>query len=235
MAQKILAIIPARGGSKGIPKKNIQPLAGKPLIAHSILQAKATPSVTRVVVSTDDMEISDVSREYGAEIILRPDDISGDTATSESALIHVLDHLKETENYNPDLLVFLQCTSPLTLSKDIECTIQALISNHADSAVAVAPFHYFIWGYNAAGDVIAINHDKYVRPRRQDRDPQYVETGAVYVVRPEGFKVANHRFFGKIALYHMPIERRLEIDDPVDIEIAEVLMQKQWRSDSIQW
>jgi N-acylneuraminate cytidylyltransferase len=221
---KCIAVIPARGGSKGIPKKNIQPLAGKPMVVHSITAALQTPSIDRVFVSTDDAEIASVSREYNAEIILRPQEISGDTATSESALLHALDHLEQTEDDIPELLVFLQCTSPLTLAEDIEGTIQALIQNHADSALSVSAFHYFLWGYDKDGEVIAINHNKYFRPRRQDRDPQFVETGAVYVMRVEGFRQVKHRFFGKIAMYEMPLERRLEIDDPVDMQIAEVLM-----------
>jgi len=224
MKPEILAIIPARGGSKGIPMKNIYPLAGKPLLAYNIESARATPSINRVVVSTDHEEIAKVAQQFGAEVVWRPTEISGDAATSESALRHVIQHLKESENYFPDLIVFLQCTSPLTLAEDMEGTIQALLTNNADSALSVTPFHYFLWGYDKNGEVMAINHDKYVRPRRQDRDPQYVETGAVYVMRTEGFLKANHRFFGKIAMYHMPTERRLEIDDPVDMEVAEVLL-----------
>lgn len=227
MHQQILTIIPARGGSKGIPKKNLQPLCGKPLLAYAVEAARAAPSVTRVVVSTDDAEIAAVGRDFGAEIVWRPAELSGDSATSESALLHSLAHLLETENYAPDVLVFLQCTSPLTLPEDVEGTIQALLQSGADSALSVAPFHYFLWGYGQNGEVVAINHDKYVRPRRQDRDPQFVETGAVYAMRVPGFLQARHRFFGKIAMYHMPLERRLEIDDPVDLEIAEVLLRHQ--------
>lgn len=222
-----IAVIPARGGSKGIPKKNIQPLAGKPMVAHSITAALKTPSIDRVFVSTDDAEIAVVSRKYKAEVIMRPAEISGDAATSESALLHALDHLEQTEGYVPDVIVFLQCTSPLTLAEDIEGTIQSLVQNHADSALSVSPFHYFLWGYDKDGEVMAINHNKSFRPRRQDRDPQFVETGAVYVMRTEGFKKVKHRFFGKIAIYEMPLERRLEIDDPVDLQIAEVLMKHQ--------
>lgn len=229
---KCIAIIPARGGSKGIPKKNIQSLAGKPLVAHSIINALKTPSINRVFVSTDDPEIADFAQKYGAEIIWRPEDISGDAATSESALLQALEFLDASEGYQPDLLVFMQCTSPLTLSDDIEGTIQALLSNSADSALSVAPFHYFLWGYGKDNDVIAINHDKYIRPRRQDRDPQYIETGAVYVMRTAGFVQARHRFFGRIAMYHMPLERRLEIDDPVDMQIAEVLLRHQLESNA---
>jgi N-acylneuraminate cytidylyltransferase len=227
---KCIAVIPARGGSKGIPKKNVQPLAGKPLVAHSISNALRTPSINRVFVSTDDSEIATVAQEYGAEIIWRPAEISNDTATSESALLHALGHLEQTESYVPDVMVFLQCTSPLTLAEDIEGTIQALLTDQADSALSVSPFHYFLWGYDKEGEVMAINHNKYFRPRRQDRDPQYVETGAVYVMRVEGFKAVKHRFFGKIAMYEMPLERRLEIDDPVDLQIAEVLIHHQQSS-----
>lgn len=232
MSLNVLAIIPARGGSKGIPMKNIYPLVGKPMLAYNLQAAAQTPSITRIVVSTDHPKIAEVAQQYGAEVVWRPEEISGDAATSESALAHVVHHLKETENYFPDIIVFLQCTSPLTLAEDIEGTIQALLTNNADSALSVTPFHYFLWGYDKDGEVMAINHNKYIRPRRQDRDPQYVETGAVYVMRTEGFLKANHRFFGKIAMYHMPIERRLEIDDPVDLEVAEVLLRHQHDHDA---
>ena len=122
----ILAIIPARGGSKGIPRKNLQPLAGKPLLAYTIEHARATPAVTRVVVSTDDVEIASVAQQYGAEVIWRPAEISGDTATSEAALLHALDHLRDNEGYEPDLVVFLQATSPLRRSDDIQRAVETL-------------------------------------------------------------------------------------------------------------
>ena len=222
-----LAIIPARGGSKGIPRKNIRPLLGKPLIAYNIEQAQRARLVNRVVVSTDDAEIAATSRQYGAEVVWRPAEISGDSASSESALLHVLEHLRQAEGYKPDLLVFLQCTSPLTLAEDIDKTIQALLAAQADSALAAIPFHYFIWKSNESGDTLGVNHDKRVRLLRQEREPQYLETGAVYVMRVAGFLDAKHRFFGKTALHVMPAERRLEIDDPVDFEIAGVLIQEQ--------
>jgi len=223
----ILTIIPVRGGSKGIPRKNVLPLAGKPLIAHTIQQAQQSPLINRVVVSTDDPEIAAISQKYGAEIIWRPEEISGDTASSESALLHSLEVLNQTENYQPDLLVFLQCTSPLTLAEDIDGTIQVLLSGGADSALAVIPFHYYLWHLSSSGDAVGINHDKGIRPLRQDREPQYLETGAVYVMQVKGFLEAKHRFFGKTAIYIMPAERRLEIDEPVDFEVAELLMRGQ--------
>jgi N-acylneuraminate cytidylyltransferase len=223
-----LAIIPARGGSKGIPRKNVLPLAGKPLIAYGIEQARRSRFITRLVVSTDDAEIAAISQRYGAEVVWRPAEISGDSASSESALLHTLAYLHQVEGYQPEILVFLQCTSPLTLAEDIDGTIQALLDEKADSALAVIPFHYFLWK-REGDDAVGINHDKHYRPLRQERPPQYLETGAVYVMRVAGFLQAQHRFFGKTALYVMPSERRLEIDEPVDFKIAEVLLRQQMR------
>ena len=229
-----LAAIPARGGSKGIPRKNILPLAGKPLIAHTIEQAHRAANVTRVAVSTDDPEIAAVSGRYGAEVIRRPAEISGDGASSESALLHALDHLREAEQYEPDIVVFLQCTSPLTLAEDIDGTVGALLGRNADSALAVTPFHYFLWRENEDGNAHGINHHKSVRPLRQEREPQFLETGAIYVMRTAAFREARHRFFGRTAMYVMPPERCLEIDEPVDLRIAELLMRERRQGDKLQ-
>jgi N-acylneuraminate cytidylyltransferase len=235
-------VIPARGGSKGILHKNIRPLAGKPLIAHSIEQALQSRYITRLVVSTDDPEIGAIARQFGADVVWRPGEISGDLASSESALLHTLEYLQQSENYSPDLLVFLQCTSPLTLAEDIDGTIQVLLDQGADTALAVIPFHYFIWknesrstdGRSDDMDAVGINHDKSIRLLRQQREPQYLETGAVYVMRVPGFITAQHRFFGKTAIYSMPPERRLEIDDPVDFQVAEVLLREQQDKNDLQ-
>ncbi|MBW2365160.1 MAG: acylneuraminate cytidylyltransferase family protein [Deltaproteobacteria bacterium] len=230
---KVAAIIPARGNSKGILRKNIKLLAGKPLVAHAIDCAKSSRFVDRVIVSTDDTEIAAVSQNSGAEIVQRPQEISGDSASSEIALLHSLDHLYHSDAYEPDLVVFLQCTAPLTLPEDIDGTIQALLDENADSALAVTPFHYFLWNQDESGNAVGINHDKRFRPLRQDRERQFLETGAVYVMRTQGFKETKHRFFGKTAIYVMPPERCLEIDEPVDLRIAEILMQEQQKKNNI--
>ncbi|MDD2238193.1 MAG: acylneuraminate cytidylyltransferase [Kiritimatiellae bacterium] len=219
---KTLAIIPARGGSKGIPHKNIHPLAGRPLIAWTIDAALAAKRVDRVVVSTDDAEIADVARQWGAEVVLRPVEIAGDTASSESALLHVLETLRTDEQYVPDMLVFLQCTSPLTSAEDVDGTVERLLERGGDTALSVTPFHYFLWREEGAGQAEGINHDKALRLMRQEREAQYLETGAVYVMRAPGFLKAKHRFFGKTVMYEMPPERCLEIDEPSDLEVAEV-------------
>lgn len=220
---KTIAIIPARGGSKGIPGKNIIPLLGKPLIAWNILAAKASEKIDGVFVSTDDAGIAAVAREYGAEVIDRPDEIAGDTASSESALLHALAVLAE-QGILPELLVFLQCTSPLTQTRDIDRALATLAAEGGDSCVSACDFHYFVWARGADGDARGMNHDKRFRQRRQDREPQYLENGAIYVMKREGFLHAGHRFFGKTVISPMPAERSFEIDDPVDLKIAEVLL-----------
>ncbi|MET0247497.1 MAG: acylneuraminate cytidylyltransferase [Sphingomonas sp.] len=226
MAEQVLAIIPARGGSKGIPRKNVLPLAGKPLIAHTIAAARSARSVTRVVVSTDDPEIAEVSARYGAEVIWRPAELATDLAKSEDAMLHVIDTLQEREAYAPDVTVLLQCTSPLTSAEDIDGTILKLVQSGADSAFAATIFHYFLWQEDADGAAVAINHDSSVRLMRQERHPEYVETGAVYAMRTEGFRASRHRFFGRTILYETPVERRLEIDDPADFRLAEERMER---------
>lgn len=212
---RTVAIIPARGGSKGLPRKNVLPLAGKPLIAHTIDAARAARLVDRVVVSTDDPEIAAVARTYGADVVDRPADLAGDTASSEAALLHALGVMAEGGE-RPDVLVFLQCTSPLTTAEDIDAAAGAVIDG-ADTALTVAPFHYFLWTADGQG----VNHDKSVRLMRQQRTPEFLETGAVYAMRVPGFLAAKHRFFGHTALVETPIERRLEIDEPADFRLAE--------------
>ncbi|NLF30018.1 MAG: acylneuraminate cytidylyltransferase [Planctomycetes bacterium] len=220
----MVAVIPARGGSKGLPRKNVLPLGGRPLIAHTIAAARAAARVGRVFVSTDDVEIAGVARRCGAGVVDRPAALAGDAAASESTLLHALETIEREEGCRPSLLVFLQCTSPLTAPADIDGTIAALIDEDADTAVSVVPFHYFLWQRDADGWGVGINHDKAVRPLRQDRRLQYVETGAVYVMKVEGFLKARHRFFGRTALYVTPGDRHWEIDEPVDLTVAAALM-----------
>ena len=226
------AVIPARGGSKGIIGKNLRIVGGKPLIAHTILAAKAARAVERVIVSTDDPAIAEVSQQYGAQIVWRPLELASDTASSEAALLHALEHLESKEGYVPELLAFLQCTSPLTAPEDIDGTIELLLQEAADSALSGARFHYFLWRKTSTGtgaEVDGINHDKRVRPRRQDREAEFLETGAVYAMRAAGFRKSKHRFFGKTVMYETPADRVCEIDETVDLHVAEVLLRERMR------
>jgi N-acylneuraminate cytidylyltransferase len=227
-----MAMIPARGGSKGIPRKNVASIAGRPLIAWTIDAARAARRVDRVVVSTDDGQIAQVARECGAEVIDRPAEISGDAASSESALLHVLEELARKEGYHPELIAFLQCTSPLTIAQDIDGTIAELRRSDADSALTVAPFHHFLWRPDEQTSAVGVNHDKSFRQRRQERSPEYLETGAVYVMKADGFRAARHRFFGKTAMFAVPAGRAIEIDEPRDLLVAEMFLrqrQEQYR------
>lgn len=225
-----LAIIPARGGSKGIPGKNLKPVGGVPLIVHTIRAARASRHGLRLAVSTDSPEIAAVARDHGAGVVLRPAEISGDRASSEAALLHVLAELQRTEGYAPDYVVFLQCTSPLTTGADIDGTIDALLARGADSALAVAPAHHFLWRHDADGNAVGVNHDKQVRLMRQQRTPEYIETGAVYVLHAAGFLAAKHRFFGRTVFHVTPPSRCIEIDEPDDLLMAETILRHERRA-----
>lgn len=224
----IIAIIPARGGSKGVPGKNIRSLAGLPLIAHSIQDCTESQRVDRVYVSTDDPDIAEVSVQYGAEIIHRPVDLAGDTASSESALIHAVNEIEQA-GVMPELIVFLQCTSPLRSGTDIDRAISQLRDENSDSLLSVSPNHRFIWE-RVDGGATSINYDYRNRKRRQDMNPQYMENGSIYVFKPWVLKELNNRLGGKISLYEMSEEQSWEIDSCADFEYIEFLLSKQPQS-----
>lgn len=217
-----IAIIPARGGSKGIPRKNVRIVAGKPLIAHSIEQALNSARVDSVWVSTDDDEIASVSAQCGAKIIRRPDNLASDTATSEAALRHAVDEVEAREG-KVDLVVFLQCTSPIRAADDIDRAIATLEAEGADTLLSVVASHRFLWK-PAAGGAEAINYDPAKRPRRQDMTPQYVENGSIYLFPPEILRSLNNRLGGRIALHEMAEETAYEIDTEVDMVVIETLL-----------
>lgn len=221
---KVVAIIPARGGSKGIPRKNVRQLAGTPLITHTLLQAQQTPGLDRIIVSTDDPEIAAISEQLGVEVVWRPKEISGDTATSESALVHVLDHLRDTESYEPELVVFLQATSPLRRDRDIQDAMETLESEQADSLFSAGPVHGFVWR-SVADTLTPINYDPTQRQRRQDLvETIWEENGSIYIFKPWVLKEHNSRLGGKIAVYPMDKLDSLQVDDPNDLELIETII-----------
>ena len=221
---KVIAIIPARGGSKGVPRKNVRQLAGKPLITHTLLQAKQTPGLDRIVVSTDDPEIAAISEQLGVEVVWRPKEISGDTATSESALVHVLDHLRDTEGYEPELVVFLQATSPLRRESDILEAMETLKSEQADSLFSAGLVHGFVWR-SVADTLTPINYDPTRRQRRQDLvETIWEENGSIYIFKPWVLKEHNSRLGGKIAVYQMDKLDSLQVDEPGDLQLIETII-----------
>jgi YrbI family 3-deoxy-D-manno-octulosonate 8-phosphate phosphatase len=220
--KQTIAVIPARGGSKGLPGKNLRHVGGLPLVARAVQAARAASLVSRVFVSTDSPSIAGIAMQYGSEIIWRPENISDDLASSESALLHALDYLVEREKYTPDILVFLQCTSPFLSAADIDDTVRIIFEEQADSAFAAAPFHHFLWKQDANGNALGINHSG-LRQRRQDREPEYLEAGSVYAMRVETFRAEGNRFCGRQQLCITPSERLFEIDDLTDLTKAQAI------------
>ncbi|WP_282700869.1 N-acylneuraminate cytidylyltransferase [Streptomyces sp. CC219B] len=224
-ARRVLAVIPARGGSKGVPAKNLAPVGGVPLVARAVRECRATRLVTDVVVSTDDQAIAAAAREAGAEVVLRPAAIAGDTATSEAAVLHAMDTHEALHGAPVDVVLLVQCTSPFLVREDVEGVAAAVVENGADTAVTVAPFHGFVWrdGDEETGGSFGVNHDKSCRPRRQDRPQDLLETGAAYAMDAPGFRKHQHRFFGRTELVRTDPARVLEIDDPHDLARARAL------------
>lgn len=222
---RIIAIIPARGGSKGIPKKNIIDFCGKPLLAWSIENARSSSMVNEVYVSTNDAEIAGVAEKYGAKVIKRPDEISGDTAKSEDALKHVIIEVQKNNPTKIDYAVFLQATSPLREAGDIDNAINKIISENADSLFSGADLKDFcIWKNN--NDILeSVNYDYKNRGRRQDFGEQYVENGSIYVFKPEILFKNNNRLGGKIVISKMEFWKSFEIDEPEDIEFCKNIFQ----------
>lgn len=223
---KSICIIPARGGSKGLPGKNVLPLCGRPLIVWNILAALEACGEGDVFVTTDDAEIASVAGQHGARVIHRPAELAGDMASSESALLHALGEILLLKGVLPDHFLFLQCTSPLTTAEDIRSLVNRLESSGADCAFSVTPSHRFLWKTAADGSAAGINHESSIRQRRQDMEPEYAENGAIYAIRTQGFLEKKHRFFGKTVIHMMPEESSWEIDSPTDFQIAEVLLRK---------
>lgn len=223
MTRKTLAIIPARGGSKGIPRKNLRPLAGLPLIAYSILQARRSPAVSRVVVSTDDPEIARVSMAFGAEVVERPAELAVDTATSESALLHTLEELERREGYRPELVVFLQATSPLRRSNDIEKAVLQLVAEDADSLFSACPVHGFLW--RRTETLSSVSYDYRQRQRRQDLGTELLENGSIYVFKPRVLLEQANRLGGRITAYEMDPLDSFQVDEPRDLALLEGLLQ----------
>ena len=220
-----LAIIPARGGSKGIPRKNIIQLHGKPLIAHSINCAKESKYVNRVVVSTDDEEISRVAIQYGAEVVMRPSELSGDDAPSEQAIIHTLEYLGKSENYEPDIVVFLQATSPYRLPDDIDGAILKLQENNCDCVFSACPEHFTgRWRITQEFGARPVNYEIGSRQMRQNYPIEYLENGSIYVFKPWVILQTNDRLGGEISIYEMPALRSFQIDSVEDFELLEHLL-----------
>ena len=219
----VLAIIPARGGSKRIPRKNTAPVGGVPLIAHSVRHAIGSRRVGTTVVSTDDAEIAAIAAAEGAEVVERPVSLASDGATSESALLHVLDSRRVQGHEDPGLIVFLQCTSPVRSSADIDRAIQQLEDEGADSLMSACENTRFIWAVGEQGPR-SLNYDYRNRKRDQELEPQFQENGSIYVMRPELLRATGNRLGGKIAIYTMDVWSSFQVDSAADLELCDWIL-----------
>ncbi|MBT4889931.1 MAG: acylneuraminate cytidylyltransferase [Rhodospirillales bacterium] len=220
----ILAIIPARGGSKGIPGKNTRNCAGRPLIAWSIAQALDCDGIDRVIVSTDSKEIADIAKKWGAEVpFSRPDILAQDETATEPVLIHVLDELEKT-GYVPDGVMLLQPTSPIRKPRRLMEAIELFEKDQADSLLSVCPTHPFFW-QNTNNPVSLYNIDK--RPRRQDvplEQEMFRENGSIYITKTSLLRESSNRLGGAISMLEMDEEESHDIDSLTDFNIVETLL-----------
>lgn len=219
---RTVAVIPARGGSKQVPRKNVQRVGGVPLVERAVRAASSADGIDLVVVSTDDDEIAAIAEAAGARVVRRPAEIAGDTATSESAILHALDAL-EDDGTPVDVVAFLQATSPFIPSDALAAAVAEVRADRADSVFAAHETYGFLWRDDEQGAAVAVNHDAAHRPRRQDREPHLLETGAFYVFRADGFRESRHRFFGRIRAARVPEWTAIEIDDADQLRIARAL------------
>lgn len=218
---KNIVIVPARGGSKGVPRKNIKTLGQKPLIVHTIEDALESKYVDRIFVTTDDLDIAEISQRHHAEVILRPAELASHTASSESALLHAL-NIIEMEG-SPELIIFLQCTSPFRTGHDIDQAIEQLKRQEADSLLSVSPSHCFLWR-EENGIPAPLNYNYQNRPRRQDMNHEYIENGSIYIFKPWVLKRYKNRLGGKIALFKMGNISAIDIDSISDFNMADFLI-----------
>jgi CMP-N-acetylneuraminic acid synthetase len=230
MKTNILGIIPARGGSKGVPKKNIIPLLGKPLIQYTIEESLKSKKLDKVIVSTDDEEIAEISKSLKAEVpFIRPAELATDTAIAVDVIKHAILKMEDLDKKRYHIVVMLQPTSPLRTSRDIDNAI-GLLKGEVDSAVSVVDVgeHHPLRMHRLVNDGWLINYihqgKRDTRPR-QELPPVYLRNGAIYIAR------RNVIFSGDVVgknckAYIMPPEKSINIDTKLDLILAEYLLKK---------
>ena len=218
----IFIIIPARGGSKSIKNKNLHIVNKKPLLQWMLEESKKVKSVNKVVVSTDNYKIKKFAKKFFVDVVDRPKEISGDNSSSESAILHTLKYYKE-KNVLPEIIVFLQCTSPLISFSDIEKGIEYLNDNKLDSTFACTTFDGFIWKKKNK-QFIGINHNHRKRLMRQKRSTEFLEAGSIYIMRTKSFLKDKYRFCGKCEPFLIEKKKVLDINDYQDADLAEIYL-----------
>ncbi|MCL2615118.1 MAG: acylneuraminate cytidylyltransferase family protein [Nocardioidaceae bacterium] len=218
---RTLVVVPVRGGSRGVPRKNLREVAGKPLVVWTIEQALAmtTPGV-EVRVSTEDPELAAVARAAGVLVLERPAHLAHDSTPTEPVVEHALD-LWSAANGEPDRVMLLQATSPVRRPGTLDRALAEFAQTGVDSLVGVVPQAPFLWQATPLGPVPAYDVER--RPRRQDLTAEslrYRETGSLYVTRPEVYRERHNRIGGRVGLFVMADDEGLDIDTELDLAVA---------------
>lgn len=221
----ITGIILARGGSKGIPNKNILQVGGKPLIAWSIEHSLEAKNIDSTWVSSDSQEILDIAKQYGAKTIERPLELSTDSASSESAWLHSIDEIENREK-SIDLVVGLQPTSPIRHPSDLDQSISLINQEGYDSILSVSKAaDRFIW-HMKNGEPEALNYDFKNRKMRQNIKETFIENGSFYIFKPSFLKQYKNRLAGKIGFFELEHFKMFQIDEIEDIRFCEMIMKE---------
>lgn len=226
---KILAIIPARGGSKGIKNKNIRLFGGKPLLAHTIECAKKSKFVNRLIVSTDSAKIAQISKKYGAEVpFLRPAELAQDKSKVVDAVVYLLNKLKKDEQYQPDYIVLLQSTSPLRTTADIDNALKLCFKRRADAVVSLCPTEQLLFTKDK-NDFLKIVVDKRFlsSTNRQELPPTYKLDGSmIYAIKTGVFLAEKFFLTGKLVGYIIPRWRAVDLDEVQDFVVGELIFRQ---------
>lgn len=214
---KIISIIPARGGSKGINLKNLRKISKKPLLDYTVNSSLKSKFIDRTFVSSEHPDIINRAKKLNAEIIIRPKKFSTNSASIESVIQHCLDHLKKYENYVPDIIILLQNTSPLRNTEHIDEAIKKFLKMKYDSLLSGFSSHYFLWK-KVNGYIIPENYNPKKRLNRQKFKNQFIENGAIYITNFSSFQKSKCRISGKIGIYEMPEEYSIDIDTNQDLK-----------------
>ncbi len=222
---KILAVVPARLGSKRLPEKNIKMLNGKPLLAYTIDAIKKSQYINRFVVSTEDTNIAQIAQSFGAEIINRPKELASDESPTDDVIINVLEQLQKKEQYIPDIIILLQPTSPLRTTEDIDTAIKTFLDSSGESLVSVTEYdHTPYWAFRIEKGVLKPEFTKGSPKRSQDLPKLYRPNGSIFISRAQTFLEHRSFYTKQILSFIMPRERSIDIDDEFDFSIAEFLL-----------
>ena len=223
----VLGLVPCRGGSKGIPRKNVREVADEPLLAHTVRASRDAERVDRTVVSTDDAEIKEAALEAGADVPFdRPAELATDEALIEPVIEHAVEWLREHEGETYDTIALLQATAPLRTAEHVDEAVATYEAEDADSLVAVSEGDSYRWRETPDGAEI-VNYDS--RKRRQEKEPEYVESGALYLVDTDLFLETGDLQAGKTALSVLDRVSALDIDEPFELWMADEIL-SEWRT-----